>query len=271
MGSKLRRSGIDIIGDIPWGSHFCSFYQTERDLLDMLIPFIRAGLESNELCLWVVSDSLCEEEAKEVVNSTIPNFDCYQEKGQIEIVPYSGWCCRNDWIQVVENGISRGFCGMRVAGSTVWMEERAQVSFMEYERVINNMIDQVQMLALCAFALPYCMACDVIDMMSSHHFALFNREGKREIIETSQHRKAEQALRDSEEKFCAIGKLASGMAHEINNQMTVIQACLDLYERDNTFGLACSRIQQAVERTSKLNRQLMLYSRFEDVFDEQIL
>ena len=51
------------------------------------------------------------------------------------------------------------------------------------------------------------------------------------------------------------------MAHEINNQLTVIQACLDLYARDESFSYARSKIGRAVEKTSKLNRQLMLYSR----------
>lgn len=29
---KLRHTGIEIIGDIPWGTHFCHFYETKKDL-----------------------------------------------------------------------------------------------------------------------------------------------------------------------------------------------------------------------------------------------
>ena len=63
------------------------------------------------------------------------------------------------------------------------------------------------------------------------------------------------------QKMEIVGKLASGMAHEINNQLTVIQAYLDLYAKDDSFGFIRSKIGQAVEKTSRLNRQLMLYSR----------
>ena len=45
LNEKLRKSGIDIIGDIPWETHFCQFYQTEEDLMDMLISYFKAGLE----------------------------------------------------------------------------------------------------------------------------------------------------------------------------------------------------------------------------------
>ena len=66
MTSELRKTGISVVGDMPWGRHFCHFYATKQDLLDTLVPFFKAGLESKEFCLWVVSDSdlITVEEAK---------------------------------------------------------------------------------------------------------------------------------------------------------------------------------------------------------------
>lgn len=51
----MRRSGIDIIGDVSWGTHFCQFYQTREDLIEILIPYFKAGLENNEFCMWITS------------------------------------------------------------------------------------------------------------------------------------------------------------------------------------------------------------------------
>jgi hypothetical protein len=39
MRSGNRISGIDIIENVPWGTHLCQFYQTKEDLMDMLIPY----------------------------------------------------------------------------------------------------------------------------------------------------------------------------------------------------------------------------------------
>src|SRR5437660_1758773 len=35
MVTPLRRTGIDEIGDRPWGTHFCVFYESAVDLLDL--------------------------------------------------------------------------------------------------------------------------------------------------------------------------------------------------------------------------------------------
>ncbi|WP_156157340.1 hypothetical protein [Methanosarcina siciliae] len=34
MKNGIRNSGVDIIGDGPWGTLFCQFYRTKEDLLD---------------------------------------------------------------------------------------------------------------------------------------------------------------------------------------------------------------------------------------------
>ena len=70
MKEKLRNSGIDIIGDVPWGTHFCQFYQTKEDLVDILVPYFKTGLENNEFCLWVTSQPLEVEEAKETLRKS---------------------------------------------------------------------------------------------------------------------------------------------------------------------------------------------------------
>jgi hypothetical protein len=49
--TELRKSGIDIVGDIPWGTHFCHFCETKGYLLEHVIPFYKIGLEDNEF--WV--------------------------------------------------------------------------------------------------------------------------------------------------------------------------------------------------------------------------
>ena len=51
----MRRAGIDVVGDIPWGTHFCLFYDTKADLLETLVSYCKAGLQSQEFCLWVVA------------------------------------------------------------------------------------------------------------------------------------------------------------------------------------------------------------------------
>ena len=66
MEKGLRKSGIDIIGEVPWDTHFCLFYQTNEDLLDILLPYFKAGLKDNEFCLWITSEPLDKEAAEKI-------------------------------------------------------------------------------------------------------------------------------------------------------------------------------------------------------------
>jgi len=60
----LRRTGLDVLGDRPWGSHFCLFFDTKSDLLEILVPYFKTGLTHNEFCFWVLADPLNEDDAR---------------------------------------------------------------------------------------------------------------------------------------------------------------------------------------------------------------
>ncbi len=134
MGQKIRKTGIDIIGDVPWGTHLCQFYQNKEDLIDILLPYFKAGLENNEFCMWVTSQPVSEKEAKKTMRKAVPDFDRYLKKGQIEIVPYTEWYLKDGafnlqrvldaWIDKLNQALAKGYDGLRVTGNTAWLEKK---------------------------------------------------------------------------------------------------------------------------------------------------
>src|ERR1700682_1730477 len=84
--AAMRRTGIRVVGDIPWGAHICIFYEISEDLLDTCVAYFAPGLENNEFCMWAVSDTITQEDAKEALHRGIADFDRYLAAGQIEIV-----------------------------------------------------------------------------------------------------------------------------------------------------------------------------------------
>ena len=84
---KLRKSGLGFIGDVSWGVHFCQFYQTKEDLIEILVPYFKAGLENNEFCMWVTSQPLEEEEVKENLRQAVPFFIFTWKKGKLKLFP----------------------------------------------------------------------------------------------------------------------------------------------------------------------------------------
>ena len=143
MKNSLRKSGISPIGDVPWGTHICQFYRTKKDLLDILIPYFKAGLENNEFCLWVISEPLETEDAKEALIGSISGIDTYLEKKQIEIIPYTDWFTTegvfdsnkvvNGRVEKLNRALDNGYDGMRLSGNTSWLEKESWDSFIEFQ------------------------------------------------------------------------------------------------------------------------------------------
>ena len=94
--SALRHTGIRFMGDMPWGTHVCMFYETPQDLLDTAVCYFEAGLKSHEFCVWAVSDPVSLEQAEEALRRAIPGFDRYRKAGQIELIAGSEWYLKGD-------------------------------------------------------------------------------------------------------------------------------------------------------------------------------
>lgn len=211
MAESMRKSGLDLVGDVPWGTHFCQFYQTKNDLTDILVPYFKAGLESDEFCMWVTSDPLSVRDARAAMEKALPDFGRRFEKGQIEILPYSEWYLRDgafdsdrvlqSWVEKLETALARGFAGLRLSGNTFWLEKRHWKEFTAYEEAINRIIGGYRMLALCTYSLEKCGATEIMDVVVNHQFALVKREGRWETVSSSEGKKTEQALRASERRY----------------------------------------------------------------------
>jgi len=195
-GQRLRDTGLEAVGKVAWGSHFCVFYETKKDLLDIVVPFFEAGLQANEFCLWIVanSDLLTINEAKEVLHDAVPDLDRLLKNGNIEIVPYSKWFMTDGAVNVhkaiarfrqkVSEAAKRGFSGTRLTGSPAWMRNNLRArSFREFEQQFDGQLTREQMIAACTFPLRLSGAEDILNAARTHQFAVTLRKGAWKRVE----------------------------------------------------------------------------------------
>ena len=131
MSTALRRTGVNVLGDMPWGSHVCMFYESKNDLLDTVCPYFKAGLESNDLCLWGSSEPVTLEDARIALTRRIPDFDRHLAAGNMEIAPGHEWYLEGDrfdlerimsgWDGKLRVALAKGYDGMRVSGNAFWL------------------------------------------------------------------------------------------------------------------------------------------------------
>jgi len=223
----MRRTGLDVIGDAPWGTHFCQFYRARQDLTSILVPYFKAGLENNEFCMLVTSAPLTDRQAKSSLRRALPGFDDYLESGQIEVLPYSEWYMKggtfdmdrvlNGWIEKLDKALARGFEGLRLSGNTAWLEKSDWKDFTDYEEAVNCVIGKHRMMALCTYSLDKCSGMEILDVLRNHQFAVIKSDKGWELIEASSLREARERVRQTERRYHSLfNAMSEGFAvHEI--------------------------------------------------------
>ncbi|MBP1766745.1 MAG: sensor histidine kinase response regulator [Candidatus Aminicenantes bacterium] len=204
----MRHTGIDVIGDVQWGTHFCQFYESAQDLVETLVPYFKEGLAANEFCMWVTSEPLGVRQAREALKEAVPDLEDYIRSGQIEIIDYKDWYVRSGrfsadevlkgWVDKLTDALAKGFEGLRLTGNTFWLERADWEDFRRYEEAVNNVIGRHKMLAMCTYSLQRCGATEILDVVANHEFALIKRRGRWEIIQSTVQKHIEERLKKSE-------------------------------------------------------------------------
>ena len=262
MIDEARPTGISAVGAMPWGTHFCHFYETKDDLVDILIPYFRAGLEANEFCLWIVFDPIGEEEAVQMLYRGIPEAAKYLEFGAIEVIPHSQWYLRegtldlNRAIRRVQEkltvALDNGYVGLRVNGNEAWLTGQEWHAFSDYEHKLNQMIVDLRMIVLCTYPLGATTARELFAVARTHQFAIAKNNGAWEVFETPDLRQAKDELRKLnaelegrvEERTLDLAVANDGLKTEISARQLLEGK---LRESEQQFRALSAKIQAARE------------------------
>jgi signal transduction histidine kinase len=196
MSSSYAPSGIACYGDLTWGAHFCHLYETPEDLIETLVPFFVAGLANHEQCVWITSQPLGVADATAALAARVPDLAARIADGQILIIDHVDWFARvggadadtllRTWTEAEQEALARGYKGVRATGNVSFLQTREGWSdFESFEARVTEAFAGKKLLALCSYHIGTAHACDVLDVVRNHQFALARRKGAWEIIEGS--------------------------------------------------------------------------------------
>ncbi len=210
-----RKAGLSLIGDVSWGTHFGLFYQTEKDLLDILVPYIRAGLANNESCVWVISRPLGVEVVKKALKNALPSFDEYVQSGQVDIIPSRKWHAEGGksgkaMVSRLDRAISMGFDGLRLACSASHQPKDGKAFACDGADVLSRF----NVIGAYAYPRDKFDALGLMEVVKNHRFALIRNGLRWEVIESSEALVMRDALQRSEEKLHSLFRnMSEGFAY----------------------------------------------------------
>lgn len=173
-----------VLADIKHGSHICAFYETDEDLIDLVIPFLTSRANRHELCVWMMPDSVSDE-ARIRTSATLAERgiepyrarDLYLQGPYFEYGPVTRF-----WNEKLQEAIGSGHSGMCVSGDAFWLQPRDWKTFLDYEADLNNIIADKPITLLCTYPLSVSKAGDLLDVARAHQVALSKRQNSWEVI-----------------------------------------------------------------------------------------
>ncbi|MBD3194948.1 MAG: hypothetical protein GF317_07840, partial [Candidatus Lokiarchaeota archaeon] len=270
MNSYINTSS-EIVKELNWNNHLCYFYYTEEQLLNFLIPFFKEGLENNQYCIWIISNSITEKKAIKLLVNRKRNFKSLHESNQLEIVNFQDCYYEDGKInfhkpfkfskKILKNTKKYGFEGARVSGDTKWLSKKYLNKFIEFETKIDKKIKNQQLLVACTYPINKFIKSDILAIANVHDFTVFAKNGTYKVIKSNERERLEQEKRkinvqlENLEKINNVGVLTSSIAHDFNNLLTLIKGYADMaqmnIENDQKTNNYLQEISKSIKGAAK--------------------
>lgn len=227
MGEKLRSTGIDSIGYVPWGTCFSQLYETKQELIDIIVPYFKEGLENNELCFWGLPNSITKAEAEDALSKGIHNFDIYLGSGQIVIVSYD-----EVYAKISNIVLDNGYEGIRAVVDESFDEITKGESLLEYGEKFN-----LKVIVLSTYSLKNCLPTDIIDVLQKYQFVLIKKKEDWILVESSRFKSTKATLERVNRLYSILTKINHAIIRIQEEKILYEEACRVAVE-DGLFKIA---------------------------------
>ena len=166
------------IAGIPGSAHCTSIFKTEREQFGVVVPFILAGLNRGDKCVYIVDDTP-EDDIIEAIMS-VKDVQTHLERGDIaflnkdEAYLKDGFFDADRMLRFVRDAEERacadGYAGLTATGEMSWQRTGAPGTdmMMSYEARLNNLYGESGPTILCQYEEPLFDHATLIDAIRTH-------------------------------------------------------------------------------------------------------
>ncbi|MGH3671797.1 MAG: MEDS domain-containing protein [Pseudonocardiaceae bacterium] len=160
------------------GDHICAFYRGSRERDDILIPYLRVGLQTGDKCICVVDsadprEALAELGSEADVDRWIGD-DQLELRASTDAYLRSGRFCTEEmlafWEDFVGSAVAGRFGFARSVGEMTWALRQAPgvEELVGYESELNRFLPRYPQVILCLYDLERFSGEIIIDLLKTH-------------------------------------------------------------------------------------------------------
>lgn len=174
------------------GQHACFIYETEREQLETVVPYLKEGLARNERCCYVVHERSIEDVAALFQSAGI-DVRREQERGalvftdSIETYLPDGRFDPDERLNILSEHVRRaladGFRGLRSVGEMEWAICGAPgcERLIEYESRVNDLVPQLSINGLCQYNRRRTSPAILRDVLRTHPVVLLDGKAHKNL------------------------------------------------------------------------------------------
>jgi hypothetical protein len=160
--------------------HICAFFNSQDEEYNLLLPFIKEGIERGEKAFHIVDPKLQQAHRQRLEGGGINTSDLEQSK-QLEIQVWENSYLRNngcfdqhDMLALLEEVLctskQEGFQHARLVGHMEWLlhDQLGGKDIVEYESRLNHIITKYGEPVICVYDLAQFSAGTIIDILRVH-------------------------------------------------------------------------------------------------------
>lgn len=185
MQPTTRESSVRLAGaDIKRSCHACAFFHSREEYYDVLIPFIKEGLELGDKAFHVLDQCDHKDHISRLESENIPVGEAHSS-GQFELRSWEeaylkpGHFSQDAMLELLEGVLkeskAKGFPMTRLVANMEWAckhEIPGVKDIVKYETRLNHFLPKYDDVVVCTYDLNKHTASVVMDILRTHPYVL---------------------------------------------------------------------------------------------------
>jgi hypothetical protein len=163
--------------------HLCAFFNSQKEQYDVLLPFVREGLERGERAFHIVDPERLDEHRAQLATAGVA-VDELEQSGRLELRAWHDAYIRGDRFdqdamlalieEVLKDGSARGTPLTRLVANMEWalLDKPGVEDLVEYETRLNHVLPKYEDPVICTYDVSKFSAGVLMDILRTHPVAI---------------------------------------------------------------------------------------------------